>query len=526
MSWPAQPGFFGKLPCRGDFVSRRLSRRFIDHWDTWLQSAVASTRERLGAEWLDLYLTSPIWRFGFAGGLLGEPAWVGVLMPSVDKVGRYFPLTLAVPLDPKTRIPLFFEIGEEWFANLEQLALSSLTDDFDLERFDTSLRSLLPPEPGWSESTCAPDDSTGQDSGKVAFQVSGGWVGKSPSVFAGVSASLLNHFVPFHSIWYTHGSQSFQACLLISDGMPPVQAYSALLTGTADLPGWNVATLLREPEPESGVPESIEATENATRDHRASQLEHRMIWQSHGITETGYRRTVNQDAFIERSDVGLWAVADGMGGHRTGEVASAAVIEALAELPVVPGDIQREVGAVKRALQAVNERLWKMSEIEAEAERQIIGTTVVVLLCAGSSGAVLWVGDSRLYRYRQGNLEQLTTDHTLVNELQGRNWVGDAPIPGGGDRNIVTRAIGGDPILNVDVRQIDARSGDLYLLCSDGLDKELSPESIRSLLGGTGDCGERAESLIRAVLHTSARDNVTVVVVRCVDASESEPERC
>ena len=95
----AKAGFFGKLPKHGDFLSRRLPRAFTDPWDRWLQNAIADSREQMAEDWLNIYLTSPIWRFALSPGLCGDNAWAGVLMPSVDRVGRYFPLTLAAPLE-------------------------------------------------------------------------------------------------------------------------------------------------------------------------------------------------------------------------------------------------------------------------------------------------------------------------------------------------------------------------------------------------------------------------------------------
>src|SRR5690606_10627892 len=95
-----EPGFYGKLPSRGDFVSRRLAQDFVGHWDAWLQQGLAASQAALGERWLDVYLTSPIWRFAVAPGLIAEAGYVGVLVPSVDRVGRYFPLTAALALPP------------------------------------------------------------------------------------------------------------------------------------------------------------------------------------------------------------------------------------------------------------------------------------------------------------------------------------------------------------------------------------------------------------------------------------------
>jgi len=132
------PGWYGKIPCLGDFVSRRLPPGFISVWDTWLQRSIAASREQLKERWLDLYLNGPIWRFALMQGLLGdrEGIWIGVLMPSVDNVGRYFPLTIAQRIEPRPGIMLSIFSSQSWFASLEGIALATLNinalpDDVD-----------------------------------------------------------------------------------------------------------------------------------------------------------------------------------------------------------------------------------------------------------------------------------------------------------------------------------------------------------------------------------------------------------
>jgi len=120
------PGWYGKLPGVGDFASRRLPEEFIRPWDAWLQSVIPASQAALGTDWLERYLTMPIWRFVLAPGLVGRPAWAGVLMPSVDRVGRRFPLTVAVALPSDAAlVHVVFEAGD-WFSDLEDAALDGL----------------------------------------------------------------------------------------------------------------------------------------------------------------------------------------------------------------------------------------------------------------------------------------------------------------------------------------------------------------------------------------------------------------
>ncbi len=115
----AEVGYFGKLPQRGDFVSSGLGRDFLDIWDQWLQDAIACSRDQLGDAWLDIYLTSPIWRFLLCDGICGGSAWAGVLIPSVDKVGRYYPLTIAAPLPAGSNPMQFSVLADDWFRAAE-----------------------------------------------------------------------------------------------------------------------------------------------------------------------------------------------------------------------------------------------------------------------------------------------------------------------------------------------------------------------------------------------------------------------
>ena len=114
-------GFYGKLPCLGDFVTRRLPRELIAPWDQWLQESLTSSRTQLGNDWLDRYLTSPLWRFVLSPGVAGQVGWTGVLMPSVDRVGRYFPLTLSCPLPAGTNPATVLEVSD-WFEQALQAA--------------------------------------------------------------------------------------------------------------------------------------------------------------------------------------------------------------------------------------------------------------------------------------------------------------------------------------------------------------------------------------------------------------------
>lgn len=236
-------------------------------------------------------------------------------------------------------------------------------------------------------------------------------------------------------------------------------------------------------------------------------------WSSAAKSHVGRVRQLNEDACLELGARGLWAVADGMGGHAAGEVASRMVVDALRD--VRPTDsLGGLLEEVRRALQVVNRELT----IEAGRRGQhIIGSTVAVLVVFENHCVALWAGDSRVYRLRAGQLKQLTRDHSQVEELIARGLVTrqDAKrMPGS---NVITRAVGVAETLEVDSEIHDARDGDVFLLCTDGLYNEVAAADIQRILG-SGTCEGAAERLVESALEHGARDNVSVVVVRAEDS--------
>ena len=138
-------GLYGKVPSLGDFISRRLPKMFIADWDAWLQHSLLISREKLGDRWLDLYLGMPMWRFCVGPGILSGEMWMGVLVPSVDRVGRYFPLTIAASLPENTDMAATFSSSSVWFENVEAAALELLKPSASFEKIDPALAALPQP---------------------------------------------------------------------------------------------------------------------------------------------------------------------------------------------------------------------------------------------------------------------------------------------------------------------------------------------------------------------------------------------
>ena len=231
-------------------------------------------------------------------------------------------------------------------------------------------------------------------------------------------------------------------------------------------------------------------------------------WQSAAMTDVGKVRKLNEDSILERSDAGVWVVADGMGGHSAGDLASQLIVNSLARLntDVALADL---VAEVEETVQNVNDRLFAV----ANAHNQTSGSTVVVLLASGRHAVVMWAGDSRCYRLRLGRLSQVSTDHTQIELFISKGLLTRAEAVGHPSGNMVTRAVGVTDELLLEMDLLELADGDCFLLCSDGLDKHLQDEEIAQHLGGA-DPQTVARALIDVTLARGAVDNVSVCVVK------------
>lgn len=227
------PGFYGKLPQAGDFISRRLPGHFLDPWDEWLQLGITASREQLTDRWLDIYLTSPIWNFVLGRGLCGEYPWCGLIMPSVDKVGRYFPLTIAcrLPLDSNPVAVAMF--AKSWFEQAEKYALAVLLrDDMDVAMFDSEVSRLG--QPLSADSRFAVNAAAGYGHAWQLPLVNGDFSYGLPML----THHLLLQRSGDYSLWWGAGSDSVEASLLVTSGLPASADFGALLTGDWQSGGW------------------------------------------------------------------------------------------------------------------------------------------------------------------------------------------------------------------------------------------------------------------------------------------------
>ena len=482
-------GFYGKLPTHGDFLRRRVSDPFVEAWDGWLQSCIAASRDALADRWLDVYLTSPVWRFVCAAGACGQNPVAGIIVPSVDRVGRYFPLTVVVELQPSTSLVSLPHEAREFFDNAERLVLDALSaEQPDFDAFDASVARLtdyLPLTP--PSQALILDGAAGAilDGGPdVRWQFPIGSASRLPVALHQLLDRKLSQSYDPLVMWWTEGSSLVEPSCAIQQGLPAPESFASLLDGSWADRQWRSVSV------ELDIADEPETLLDAATPR---------LFLSAAASDVGKFRQTNQDSFVERTDVGIWAVADGVGGHSHGEVASRMVCDALADI-TPESRFSDVIAAARERLGRVNDYLFRQA---GDDDSRRSGSTVVVLLTRGSRYAVLWAGDSRMYLFRDGRLMQVTRDHSAVETDE--NGVEH-------DAHGITRAVGGDAELSLDEIQDRLHVGDRFLLCSDGLTREVPDDLIRDQMG-SGDVRAAADALVKAALSARGRDNVTALIV-------------
>jgi len=232
--------------------------------------------------------------------------------------------------------------------------------------------------------------------------------------------------------------------------------------------------------------------------------------QSWAATHPGAKRSYNEDTFVNRPDIGLWAVADGAGGHQGGEIASGMLRDALEAVPASLSASEL-LSQVRLCVGSTHESLREIARQKGAAS--LVASTIVVLMVRNDHYACLWAGDSRSYLLRDGTLRQITHDHSLVQELLDANVIGPEEAENHPRGNVITRAVGADvDEFALDKLSARAMPGDRFLLCSDGLYRSLPERRITCLLAANAGVPP-AQAMIAAALTMNASDNVTAVAV-------------
>ena len=237
-----------------------------------------------------------------------------------------------------------------------------------------------------------------------------------------------------------------------------------------------------------------------------------------GRTDSGRQREHNEDSHLADAEAGLFAVADGMGGHEAGEVASALALSALQEALAPRGRspaalLPPPLQALAAAIRVANRRVFEAGRHRPAEAR--MGTTLVTALIEDEQAVLASVGDSRIYRVRDGKLDQLSRDHSLVGELVARGEMTPEEARHSPHKHVITRALGMEPAVEVDAWSEALKPGDLFLLCTDGLTDEASdPEILDALLAGGSDLEAACRALIDLANRRGGRDNITALLVR------------
>ncbi|EJM97808.1 type VI secretion system-associated protein TagF [Phyllobacterium sp. YR531] len=318
-------GYFGKIPTKGDFVSRRLDRNVRAQIDQWLQSALKAGQEELAGEWLELYLNAPIWRFYLEAEICGPYPVVGMMIPSVDKAGRYFPFLVAAQIPDFTLSIASIEQTDEWLQSLESLVLSVLDDDFDLDFFDHRLA-------------------------KIAFNIgSPDQDGDNTGVFAPLAAALTDRSAGPRSVWWTSGSDRRKAGISLYSGWPTANAFATFFTDGSAPANFDDAF---ERARQSGL--SRHNNGMSSESARAGQL---------SFAARSHRGTLaeqNIESFVFRLDKGLVSLADGTFGLSRSATISRFLLASIDSVPLpdtIDDALQVLQDRLEDAKRALTERL-------------------------------------------------------------------------------------------------------------------------------------------------------------------------
>lgn len=241
MTIDMQTGLYGKLPAHGDFVHRNLSNSFIKLWDDWLQLFVSGSRDQLGDDWLDIYLTSPIWRFSLSSGVMDEFNWNGIVMPSVDRVGRYFPLTIVRPVSANASPVSLIVQAQTWFEQVEAHCLDALEHTIEVDALLDSIMQINLEV----QSKYQPTGHFGEGWPQV-FGLGGGTGEALNALMPNWLSATLSAGMPSFSIWHTTGSERVGPVLFCCQGLPPIGGIASMLDGHWQQRNWKIPYNLQQ----------------------------------------------------------------------------------------------------------------------------------------------------------------------------------------------------------------------------------------------------------------------------------------
>jgi type VI secretion system protein ImpM len=358
-------GFFGKVPTHGDFVSTGLGRTFQTELDNWIQSGLQASEQAYGREWNRLFRTAPPWRFVIEHSLWGPATMVGVLVPSVDRVGRSFPLVIAAKLGSFNGHPRLLCFDETWFTAAEALAETSLTRDFDIAGFSAGLKRLRLPH---AKQGSKGDGSATTDGDRV-------------------------------SIWWTIDVNTGRASGFKTTGAPQTADFLKLMKDQQ-------TAAASQPKP----PAMPEPVRDAGRIVAMEPVPSKKIIERSYSTHPGTRLSINADALLVSENPHLFAVADGVGDGSGAADAAKVTTNTLAgvsahdTLVALVQEVKGKLGRAHGLLQSAH----------ASSERETPSASVVTLILHRDALALIWAGNARCYLVRDGMMRCLTRDHVEI----------------------------------------------------------------------------------------------------------------
>jgi len=230
-----KPGLYGKLPAYGDFIFRNLNSTFINPWDEWLQHFISGSQEQIGEGWLNIYLTSPIWRFVFSPGVIDDKVWAGLMMPSVDRVGRYFPVSLVMPFSANVCPVNFLMNQRDWFNEVETHCLSALDGAIDADELVEILAGII----AQPQERFQPTANLGE-MGPMIFGLSTGDEEQVSSTIPYMLNAALTTGLSSFSLWQTEGSELISPSLFSCQGLPPIGSIGSMLDGQWQARNWKI----------------------------------------------------------------------------------------------------------------------------------------------------------------------------------------------------------------------------------------------------------------------------------------------
>lgn len=236
-------GYFGKIPSKGDFLTQLLPRNFTDPWDAWLREVLAHGKSVLGDNWMEYYLTAPLYHYALSSGVCGNQNWLGVMMPSVDSVGRYFPMTICKSFSSSSNPLDLIESEKKWLENAEKLLLFCLDENFSRAELDHQLSQLQVEDS--DETTITLKKATMNRFEDSAWNFPVHEKENVSVIYPELVNSMLSTFYTSYSVWRTQGSDNLPPSFMVSEGLPPYKSVTAFIDGQWNKWGWSNEQFIR-----------------------------------------------------------------------------------------------------------------------------------------------------------------------------------------------------------------------------------------------------------------------------------------